>query len=755
VLMAVLSFEKFRGRVGRAVRLLALWPLRQMLRLSEGTGDWDAESPNHDPVRSETFRWHPGISILIPERDNLDILHECLNAAQVSTTHCPEPCELIVVVDGTPASRYRSLQGEFPSVRWIFLPHPGGFNEAIETGLPACTHDWVYLLNSDMVLDPAALAGLLPWRAAGTFALSSQIYFQDSTRRREETGWTDILTADDGLMAIYDREPDSSGLVRGNCYGGGGASLFQRRLLQRHIAETRAFRPFYWEDAAWGMFAWEEGFQMLFCPASIAWHRHRATISRFYPAREIERIFRRNRLQFIMRRPAMNSITDRRVLSAIACEGWRTTGELLHPGRVLENLRARRRAVRRSGPKRQSCFATNKYYLRPHGQLSGKPVILLVTPYALFPPIHGAAVRIDQLLRRLQQEFHFVVLSDEAEAYGTIDATYLQCLASLHLVGGRSTNPISPGDRLMRSRVHCHDSLRAELRALKASFKPAAILIEHLELAPLKEDYDGDSTPWVLTLHEAPFPEERAAFTEADRMDQRWLECYDAVVACSMEDASTLDHREVHIIPNGLSLPRTTRRDSRGRRSILFLGPFRYQPNWDGITRFLREIYPQLKSRVPDMELWILGGPGARARALSESCFQQPGVQVHEWVEDITPWLDGCAVTINPQERIRGSSIKVADSLAAGRVCVSTRDGSRGFAEERYPGLIIVDRFEDFTASLERLLTDETRRISLEAAPDSLLRKLDWEVSARKLSALLQRLAGRPLRQHPGGMHRV
>jgi glycosyltransferase involved in cell wall biosynthesis len=105
-------------------------------------------------------------------------------------------------------------------------------------------------------------------------------------------------------------------------------------------------------------------------------------------------------------------------------------------------------------------------------------------------------------------------------------------------------------------------------------------------------------------------------------------------------------------------------------------------------------------------------------------------------------------VTINPQERIRGSSIKVADSLSAGRVCVTTRDGARGHTGDRYPGLIIVERFEDFTASLERLLTDESWRISLEATPKSLLQRLDWEVSARKLSDLLHKLASQPAQQH-------
>jgi hypothetical protein len=62
------------------------------------------------------------------------------------------------------------------------------------------------------------------------------------------------------------------------------------------------------------------------------------------------------------------------------------------------------------------------------------------------------------------------------------------------------------------------------------------------------------------------------------------------------------------------------------------------------------------------------------------ACFDQPDVTVFNFIEDLPPYLLSCSISINPDKSVRGSSLKVIESLAAGRVCVSTRDGAQGLA---------------------------------------------------------------------------
>ncbi len=244
----------------------------------------------------------PGLSILIPERDNPRELAACLegarSAALVWTKACPGPLEIIVVVNGSPASDYRALVAEYPAVRWQFHDRALGFSGAVAAGLRDVRFDWVYLLNNDAILEPEALAALAPLRDARVFAIASQIFLRDTTRFRDETNWT-ALFLDDGLATIHDCIPQSETPVEG-FYAGGGASLFQTDVL-RKVMDASVYHPFYWEDVEWGWRARKLGYRCVFCPGSVARHTRRGTIARNYSPLEIEAVTRRHRLLFQLR----------------------------------------------------------------------------------------------------------------------------------------------------------------------------------------------------------------------------------------------------------------------------------------------------------------------------------------------------------------------------------------------------------------------------------------------------------------------
>jgi glycosyltransferase involved in cell wall biosynthesis len=93
-------------------------------------------------------------------------------------------------------------------------------------------------------------------------------------------------------------------------------------------------------------------------------------------------------------------------------------------------------------------------------------------------------------------------------------------------------------------------------------------------------------------------------------------------------------------------------------------------------------------------------------------------------------------VTINPIRGNRGSAIKLAESVAAGRVCISTREGARGFLNAGIPGLVVVEDILDFVQPIRDLLADEDERVRLEAPPAWLVERLSWRRSAAMQEAL-------------------
>jgi radical SAM protein with 4Fe4S-binding SPASM domain len=239
-----------------------------------------------------------GISVLIPERDNPRELAECLRGAESARRNCPEPFQVLVVVNGAGESQYTELRALYPDVDWLFHSRPLGFTSVVQEGLRHAIHDWVYLLNSDAVPEPDAFKEVACRRTPLTFSLASQIFLKDTTRFREETNRTRIFL-EDGLATTHDIMPPESGTVE-HFYAGGGASLFQAPLLRRML-RSRIYDPFYWEDVEWGWRARKLGYRSIFCTESIVRHQQRATIGRCYSAEMVEAVTERNRLLFQLR----------------------------------------------------------------------------------------------------------------------------------------------------------------------------------------------------------------------------------------------------------------------------------------------------------------------------------------------------------------------------------------------------------------------------------------------------------------------
>ncbi len=684
--------------------------------------------------------WHPGISIVIPERATPGPLEGCLASAYEAIAQVAEPCEVIVMVNGAPPESYDPLRAAFPQVRWLHSEEPLGFSGAVARGISAAQFDWVYLLNSDMVLAPQAIAEAARWRGSHIFAIGSQIHFADSQRRREETGWTDFRTRP-GTIEIFDFPPADSTTVRGHLYAGGGAALFRRLLLQRFMSRWHPYNPVYWEDVEWGLRAWRAGYEVLFCPASETVHLHRATVSQIFPPLEIERILRRNQLLFLLRNGFPQA--PPRTLVQEMRRGWDpvTQREVASLRQAASLLAARLSNALAPAYAIDLQRLRQKYYLHPpsaptsaHAQ---RPVVIVVSPFAVYPPAHGGARRIASLIRHLSRDFDIVLLADEDSLYQTPASFASGGPVAIHLTGGRVEKAGEIRDRIARIRLHSHDRIAAETERLATVYSASLVHIEYVELAALIEK-KRRRIPWILTLHDVLLSADPGA--PADQFEAALIAKYDAAIVCSGEDAALVRHPRLAIVPNGLDL-RPAYRPSRGSRRILFMGPFRYAPNLEGIRRFLETVYPVLRREIPDVTLQILGGRDGRSLAARFACFRQPGIQIVDHTDDVEPWLSACALTINPLGEMRGSSIKLLESIAAGRVCVSTLEGARGFRDLPSEALVIVPRIEDFIGPLRELLMDEEQRVRREQPADKLLQALSWQQSAAIQADIYRSLA--------------
>ena len=262
---------------------------------------------------------------------------------------------------------------------------------------------------------------------------------------------------------------------------------------------------------------------------------------------------------------------------------------------------------------------------------------------------------------------------------------------------------------------------------------PDLVQVEHVEVSGLKVPPGPRS---LLVAHDVLISGKNI---EADQDELKRLDAFDAVVVCCEEDERLVSSRHVDIVRNGAMLG-VPCEPSRGRRTLLFAGPFRYQPNLEGIRRFLAHVFP-----LPDLELAVLGGDDAITIASGDPVFRQAGVRVANSVGNVSTWLEQCALTINPLTGTRGSSVKLIESLAAGRACVSTSDGARGFREATLSQLIVVDSVENMFEPILKLIRDEPLRLGLETVRPLELEPYSWTQSALAQERVYRRLLGRDI----------
>ena len=234
--------------------------------------------------------------------DGRHLLEESVPAALEAIRQAGGDHEVVVVDNGSTDGSADFVRERFPEVRIVPLDRnyrfTGGNNRAVRTS----KKDIVVFLNNDMLVDRGFLAPLLEgFKDPSVFAVTSQVFFWDKTRRREETGKT-RARYENGFFTMWhdqisDREEHGPPIPV--FWGGGGSCAFDRRKYLAIGGLDTLFDPFYVEDTDLSYQAWKRGWKCLLAPSSHVVHRHRATNKPRFGERFVDNTIRRNQYIFI------------------------------------------------------------------------------------------------------------------------------------------------------------------------------------------------------------------------------------------------------------------------------------------------------------------------------------------------------------------------------------------------------------------------------------------------------------------------
>jgi len=218
----------------------------------------------------------------------------------------------------------------------------------------------------------------------------------------------------------------------------------------------------------------------------------------------------------------------------------------------------------------------------------------------------------------------------------------------------------------------------------------------------------------------------------------------DGVYLCSAADERRLLHQvpgvRTAVIPNAADVeyyqPRPTDPPSDGR-TVVYFGLLSYVPNVDGVTHFVRDIWPRIAQSHPEARCKIIGGqPPASLLALAG-----PRVELTGFVSDLRPHLAAAAAVVVPLRLGGGTRLKIVEAMAMGKATVSTTLGAEGI--EAVPGrdLLVEDEPVAFADAVNRLLAEPglAARIG-QSARQLAEERYAWSRAARALEGFYRRI---------------
>lgn len=223
--------------------------------------------------------------------------------------------------------------------------------------------------------------------------------------------------------------------------------------------------------------------------------------------------------------------------------------------------------------------------------------------------------------------------------------------------------------------------------------------------------YENTGAPGMAKLY-------RQEALKYERLEQRWLPFFDRVYVCSERDQEALRSKynlaNVYVAPNVINAARVRHDPSPSRPfTFLFIGNFGYYPNRDGLTYFVAEVLPLLRTKLSiPFTINLIGAglsPKIQSRLAKEKEIQFIGPVVA--VEEEYRKSDAVLVPIRAGG---GTRIKALEAFANRLPVIATRMGLEGIAAQHGEHALVADSPAQFAECCARVAQDAglRRRLS-------------------------------------------
>jgi glycosyltransferase involved in cell wall biosynthesis len=219
------------------------------------------------------------------------------------------------------------------------------------------------------------------------------------------------------------------------------------------------------------------------------------------------------------------------------------------------------------------------------------------------------------------------------------------------------------------------------------------------------------------------------------RRERLFLKRFSVLCVCSNGDQNFIDNKErTYVVRNGYDIPDAAckkRLIDLARPRLGFIGLLDYKPNWQGISWFIKSVWPIVKKSIPDARLRLVGKYSG-----GELSSHGTDIDYLGWVADVGSEIDSWSAMIVPIQQGSGTRIKIAEGLARRCPVISTSLGAYGYDMINEREAILVDHPSDFAKACIDVINSASIRESLaEYAYQKYSNYWTWEAQADAVTA--------------------
>ncbi|GMU43641.1 MAG: hypothetical protein AMXMBFR25_16270 [Lysobacterales bacterium] len=625
----------------------------------------------------------PTVSVIVPVYNQLHHTWNCLKA--LADTAGTVPFEVIVVDDGS-SDETASVVPQVAGVRYQRNPQNLGFIGACNAGAAAARGRYLFFLNNDTAVQPGWLEPLLASydEFADVGLVGSKLIYPDG--RLQEAGG---IVFSDGSGWNYGRfeHPDDPryDYPREADYCSGAAILIEKALFDRFGGFDDYYKPAYYEDTDLCFKVRAAGLRVIYQPASRVVHFEGVTGG-------TDTTSGTKRYQVINQQKFL--------------ERWR------------ETLATQPAPTDHAGIWRAATH-------RARGR------ILLVDATTPTPDQDSGSVRYINLVRVLR------ALGWQCTFFADNRACIPRYTEQLRALGVEVqfhpwlADPVA----FFRERGHEFDAIMLSRHYVARHYVELAR--EHAPQARLL--FDTVDLHYLREQRAAAVEESEALAKQAAATREAELElvrrCDVTLVVSPVEQellAQEAPGRRVEVLSN-IHEVHGRRAGFEARKDLWFVGGFQHHPNIDAVLWFIAEIWPRVRAELPEAGFHVVGSKmPAGIAALAGN-----GVQVHGYVEDLQPFLDGIRIAVAPLRYGAGVKGKVNQSMAYGQPVVATPIAVEGMQIEPGREALVASTAVDFADAIVRLYRDPALWLQLS---DAGLANIEAHFSFQAARAALQKI---------------